>query len=332
MLKKLFACALTAGILGAGVAIAQDLGPFPVDRVRESPESDLITDARLTTTSWGFVKLTTNARAVAMGDAYSAVGNDLASIFYNPAGITQLETERAVLGGYSDWLVGSSLGTFAFAVKTNVATFGVSAIFFKTEEFEERTTQNPAGTGRMVSASDIAVGLTIAKQLTDKLSFGAQIRYVKEDLDLIDFSTVDVNFGTVFFTGYRSTRLAMTLRNLGSDKEVVAQKARIPTVFYISGAGEIYGNLGDPFSVTASIEQAFFTDYAARYYFGGEAWINNMLALRAGYKTRHDSESWSVGAGLKQSMGSQNLTVDVSYSQASALDENPVRITVGYGF
>ncbi len=332
MLKKLFACALAAGILGTGVAIAQDLGAFPVDRVRVSPETDLITNARLTTTSWGFVKLTTNARAVAMGDAYSAVGNDISSVFYNPAGITQLETERAVMGGYSKWIVGSSLGTFAFGVKTSVATFAVSAIYFQTDEFEERTSQNPAGTGRMVSANDIAVGLTIAKQLTDKLSFGGQIRYVKEDLDLIDFSTVDVNFGTVFFTGYRSTRLAMSLRNLGSDKEVVAQKARIPTVFYISGAGEIYGNLGDPFSLTASVEQAFFTDYAARYYFGGEAWINNMLALRAGYKTRHDSESWSIGAGLKQNIGSQSLTVDVAFSRASAFDDNPVRLTVGYGF
>jgi len=332
MFKKLFACALTAGILGTGVAIAQDLGPFPVDRVRESPETDLITNARLTTTSFGFVKLTTNARAVAMGDAYSAVGNDISSIFYNPAGITQLETERAVMGGYTKWIVGSNLGTFAFAVKTNVATFGVSAIYFQTDEFEERTSQNPGGTGRMVRGSDIAVGFTVAKQLTDKLSFGGQIRWIKEDLDLIDFSTVDVNFGTVFFTGYRSTRLAMSLRNLGSDKEVVAQKARIPTVFYISGAGEIYGNLGDPFSLTASVEQAFFTDYAARYYVGGEAWINNTLALRAGYKTRHDSESWSVGAGVKQSIGSQSLNVDIAFSKASEFDENPIRLTVGYGF
>lgn len=332
MLKKLFACALTAGFLGMGVASAQDLGPFPVDRVRESPETDLITNARLTTTSFGFVKLTTNARAVAMGDAYSAVGNDISAIFYNPAGITQLETERAVTAGYSKWIVGSSLGTFAFAVKTNVATFGVSAIYFQTEEFEERTSQNPAGTGRMVRGSDIAVGFTVAKQLTDKLSFGGQIRYIKEDLDLIDFSTVDVNFGTVFFTGYRSTRLAMSLRNLGSDKEVVAQKARIPTVFYISGAGEIYGNLGDPLSITASVEQAFFTDYAARYYFGAEAWINNMLALRAGYKTRHDSESWSIGAGLRHSIGGQNMSVDVAFSRASEFNENPVRLTVGYGF
>ena len=52
MFRKLFAVALTAGVLGTGVANAQDLGSFPVDRIRESPEKDLITTARLTTTCW----------------------------------------------------------------------------------------------------------------------------------------------------------------------------------------------------------------------------------------------------------------------------------------
>ena len=74
MLKKLFACALTIGTIGLGSALAQDLGPFPVERVRESPEDDLITNARLSTTSFGFLKLTTNARAAGMSDAYSADG------------------------------------------------------------------------------------------------------------------------------------------------------------------------------------------------------------------------------------------------------------------
>jgi hypothetical protein len=333
MLRKLFACALAAGLLSlSGQAAAQDLGAFPVDRERETPETDLITNARLSTTSFGFLKLTSNARSAGMGDAYSSVGNDITAIYYNPAGITQMETERAVQVGYASWIVGSSLGTAAFAVKTPVAAFGVSAIFFSTEEFEERTSSNPQGTGRMVKATDMAVGVTVAKQLTDKLSFGGQIRYIKEDLDLIDFNTVDVNFGTLFFTGYKSTRLSMSLRNLGADKEVVAQKARVPTVFYIGGAAEIYGNLGDPLSITASVEQAFYTDYAARYYFGAEAWVNNILALRAGWKTRHDSEDWSVGAGLKHEINGQVMNVDVSFSHAEAFDENPLRLTVGYGF
>ena len=77
MLKKLFACAFMIGSLGLGSAMAQDLGPFPVDRVRETPEDDLITNARLTTTSFGFLKLTNNARSAGMGDAYSARSSPL---------------------------------------------------------------------------------------------------------------------------------------------------------------------------------------------------------------------------------------------------------------
>jgi len=344
--KKLFACALMVGILGVsapettaqvvagsgGIGLSGNTGPFPVDRRRGVPEEDLITNARLSSTGFGFLKLTTNARAVAMGDAYSAVGNDISAIFYNPAGLTQMETTRAAVGSYTNWIVGSSLGTAAFAIKTGVATFGVSAVFFNSETFEETTSQNPQGTGNMVNTSDVALGFTISKQLTDKLSFGAQIRYIKEDLILIDFSTVDINFGTVFFTGYKSTRLSMALRNLGADAVVVAQDARVPTTFYLAGAGEIYGNLGDPFSLTVSAEQAFFTDYKARYYVGGEAWIENSFALRAGYKTGHSNESWSVGAGLKHSMGDQNISIDVSLSNAESLEETPIRLSVGYGF
>ena len=348
-LKKLFACALMAGILGlcaqdvmaqggasGGTGISENAGntgAFPVDRRRDAPEADgLITNARLSTTGFGFLKLTTNARAVGMGDAFSAVGNDISAIFYNPAGLTQMETERAAMGGYTNWIVGSSLGTAAFAVKTGIATFGISATFFKSETFEETTSQNPQGTGNMVNTSDMALGLTIAKQLTDKLAFGAQVRYLKEDLILADFSTIDVNFGTVFFTGYKSSRLSMTLRNLGADAEVVAQDARVPTVFYLAAAGEVYGNLGDPFSLTASAEQAFFTDYEARYYVGGEAWIQNTIALRAGYKTGHTNESWSLGAGLKHEVAGQRINVDISLSTAETFDEKPLRLTVGYGF
>ena len=148
MLKKLFASAVMAGILGlcAQDVLAQDLGAFPVDRRREAPEKDgLIRNARLSSTGFGFLKLTTNARSVGMGDAFSAVGNDISSIFSNPAGLTQMETERAAMGGYTKWIVGSTLGTAAFAVKTSVATFGVSAVFFTSETFEETTSQNPGG-------------------------------------------------------------------------------------------------------------------------------------------------------------------------------------------
>ena len=164
------------------------------------------------------------------------------------------------------------------------------------------------------------------------MSVGGNFRWVQEDLDLQSYSSYDVDFGTLFYTGFRSSRLGMSLRNLGGDKDVIGQIARFPMVFNLSGAAEIYGNLGDPMSITVAVEQMFFTDSINRYHFGAEAWIQNMIALRAGYKTGYDSESWSVGAGLRQKLGQQSVSVDFSYSTAEALDENPIRLSVGLGF
>ena len=161
---------------------------------------------------------------------------------------------------------------------------------------------------------------------------GGNLRWIQEDLDLQSYSAVDMDFGTLFYTGFYSTRLGMSFRNLGNDKDVIGQKARFPMVFNLSGAAEVYGNLGDPLSLTLAVEQMFFTDGVNHYHFGAEAWIQNMLALRGGYKTGYDSESWTVGAGLRQKLGDQSVGVDVSYSKAEALDEYPIRVSVGIGF
>lgn len=308
-----------------------DLGPFPVDRTRTPPEENLIEYARVTTTSYGFLKLTGNARSAAMGDAYASVGNDLSAVFYNPAGITQIE-RYALTASYLKWIVGSQMGTFAIGAKTNVATFAVNFAYFRTEETEETTSSQPGGSGRMFRAGNLAAGLTIAKQVTDKLSVGGNLRWIQENLDLQSYSAVDFDFGTLFYTGFYSTRLGMSFRNLGTDKDVIGQKARFPMVFNLSGAAEVYGNLGDPLSVTLAVEQMFFTDGVNHYHFGAEAWVQNMLALRGGYKTGYDSESWTLGAGLRQKLGDQAVSVDFSFSRAEALDEYPIRVSVGLGF
>ncbi len=338
MLKKVLLLGLAVALALPMYAQAQEerptqasLGPFPVDRERVPPETDLIRYARVSTTSYGFLKLTGNARSAAMGDAYSSVGNDLSAVFYNPAGATQIE-RYALTASYLKWIVGSSMGTFAIGAKTNMATFAVNFAYFTTDEFEETTSSQPGGTGRMATAGNMAAGLTVAKQVTDKLSVGGNLRWIQEDLDLQSYSAVDMDFGTLFYTGFYSTRLGMSFRNLGNDKDVIGQKARFPMVFNLSGAAEVYGNLGDPLSLTLAVEQMFFTDGVNHYHFGAEAWVQSMLALRAGYKTGYDSESWSVGAGLRQKLGDQSVGVDVSYSKAEALDEYPIRVSVGIGF
>ena len=338
MLKQMIAIGVLAALmLPARIhaqerPTAQELGAFPVQKARiVEDHQDLRKYARITTTSYSFLKIKANARSAGMGDAYASVGDDLSALFLNPAGITQIGRYE-VMASYLNWIVGSQMGEFALAAKTNLAVFAINFAYFATEEYELTTSAQPNGTGQMIRGGNMAVGLTVAKQMTDKLSVGGNMRWVQEDLFLVSYSSFDFDFGTLFYTGYRSSRLGVSMRNLGSEKTVIGQKARLPVAFNLSGAAEVYGYLGDPVSVTLSVEQVYFTDSENKYHFGSEAWIHNRVALRAGYKLGYDNESWSLGFGLRHPFGNERVKLDVAFSRAEALQHYPMRLTLGLGF
>ena len=100
-------------------------------------------------TIYNFLRVEQGARPVAMGGAYSAVANDINSIFYNPAGLTNIQSME-YLFSYADWLVNSKFFSGAFGFTTGFGTFGLSFVQFGIEEFEETLPLQPEGTGRMV--------------------------------------------------------------------------------------------------------------------------------------------------------------------------------------
>ena len=338
MKRFLMFCLPLLGCLLGLMAVAEAqteavLGPFPKDRTRPSPENNLVETARTTTQGFGSLKVSVNARSAGMGDAFGAVANDVSAMFYNPSGITQIE-KREFVGSYATWLVDSYFGSFAIASNMGWATIGASFLFFNTGHIEETTVNAPQGTGRRVPANDIAIGVALAKKVTDKLSVAGHVRFVQETLDTKKIATVAVDFGSYFWTGFKSSRLTMTLKNLGGDREVVYKRARLPLTFHLAGAMEAYGKLGGTTSLTLAVEQMFYTDYAARYHVGAEIWYHNILALRGGYKFRYDSEGWTTGMGLKYKIEGRTIKLDLSYAPtASPLgDAHPLRMSVGAAF
>ena len=89
----------------------------------------------------------------------------------------------------------------------------------------------------------------------------------------------------------------------------------------------MFGELGDPLSVTASFEGAYFTDTEQRWNVGAELWLNSMLAVRAGKKFGYDTDDWSVGAGLKGTFDGRRIALDMSYSEMGTDFAKPIRVT-----
>ncbi len=278
-----------------------------------------------------FLKIGQGARPAAMGGAFTAISDGIDAIFWNPAGLTKIE-KRAYTLSYTNWLVDTKIYSGAFAVKYGRAALGLGVIALDPGDVEETTIFAPNGTGRTLDLGDLAIGAAYAITLTDRFSFGTQFRIIRESLDLETINTFDFNVGSWFKTGFKSTRLAMSLRNLSKDITIDEQPFFVPSVFSIGGAMEIYGEQGDPSYATLSSEALFVTDFGTRVHVGAELWLANVLALRGGYKFNYDAESFSLGAGIKWELDDRMFTVDVSYTNFGDLLNEPIRISVGGAF
>jgi hypothetical protein len=282
-----------------------------------------------------FLKVGQGARAVAMGDAYTAVANDINAIFWNPAGLTSVR-RMAWTATYTKWLVDSRFFSGAVAFNTGTGrggVIGLSLISYRPPEMEETTIFQPNGTGKTLAAGDLAVGLTYALKLTDKFSFSSRMSWLHQTLFTKKVDAISFDVGTLFFTGFKSLRLAMAMKNLGPDKKVIESKFLMPLYYNLALAGEVLGERGGPACLTLSGESAFAADYELRAHVGAELWLRDMLALRGGYKFNYDTDAYSVGLGLKVGVGGDRaMTVDVAYSDMGKYFSAPLRLTLGGTF
>ena len=280
-----------------------------------------------------FLNIGQGARAAGMGYAFTSVADDVSTIFWNPGGLTHVENFEYSFT-YTRWFVNTNIYAAAVAKTTSFGTVGISVISFAPESVEETTTLAAQGTGRMMNPGDLAIGLAYARKLTDKFTFGFQFRYIQEDLFLDKLTTFDIDIGTTIYTGFRSSRISMAMRNLGPDAQVITNRYRIPLDFTLGAAAETYGQQGDPVYMTMAFDYLYNIEREDKYHVGAELWISNMLALRGGYRFKYFSDKgFTVGAGLKRNFTeSRGIRVDFAYTDSGRLFESPLRFTVGGTF
>jgi hypothetical protein len=286
---------------------------------------------RLGASGFTILKVTQSARAAGMGDAFAAVSRDASSLFWNPAGLAYIERFEWTYT-YTSWIAGSRINSGVFAYRTDFGAIGVSFLSFNPGDIEETTPFLPGGTGRSVPSGDVGIGIGFSRKMTDRFTLGTHVQWVQETLDQDKASTLNVSLGTLFYTGFRSSRVAMTLRNFGKNEKVVREQFFMPMVFTVTGAMEVYGEAQDPNRLTVSFENVFAIDYDNRAHLGAELWLHDRLALRSGYKFNYDTDSFSAGAGVRIPRGQRHLAVDVAYTHMGDLLDPALRVSVGMGF
>lgn len=293
------------------------------------------------------LKIESGARERALGGAVSSIVNDANAIFWNVAGIGYVK-DFQLFASHSNWLVDSKHITFAAAYPVGPVVIGLSLMSMQINDFEETTALFPQGTGRMVSAGDISIGIGVARQFTDKLLIGGQIKYVIETLDDKSFDNILFDIGTIYNTGWRNLRLGFALLHFGPDMNFINKKVRTPLLFRMSAADDIISS--ENFLATLMIELVHPTDNNEWLSIGSEFVLLNTLKLRAGYRFvndegnsrvdidigtigKNDVGNLSFGAGVQSPvLGLSNIKVDYAFTSYTQVFNDIHTITVGIEF
>jgi hypothetical protein len=311
-------------LLAAGCAVAPALA------------QERLGEQRAGTSAGTFLKISVDPRGAAMGGAAIALAEGIASLSWNPAGLTTLE-DPELMFAYVRWPGDIDYTYFAAGSYSTPArgTLGVQMGYLGTI-MEETTERNPYGTGRSFGFRDWFLGISYARRFTDRLSFGITGRFVREDLATeIGGPSVNnwlIDAGTRYLIDFLDTRLAFAIQSFGPEfapgGSYVSQVTGEPTDYQTFAPPSTFklGLSSQPLSrenmkVRTAAELNHFSDSAETLRFGAEISLQDQLHLRTGYDMNADAMRFTAGVGVDTRFGLNAGHVDYAYTDAGSLGE-----------
>jgi len=285
------------------------------------------------TTGAQFLRVGVGARASAMAGAFSPVADDATALYWNPAGLSQLEKRDAELS-YNAYFKDSAAQYAGYAHPTSIGTFAGSINMFSVKNIESRslvdTSDTPDGTFK---TQDLAASFGWASK-TDlgggDFHYGAGIKYVSSDLNTATGKTGAIDLGTLYNIGEKKFwTVSMAVLNIGGKMKFNNEADALP--LDVKPGIAIKPDLGRMGKLVVALDGDYYTsEGAGNAQLGFEWWPVSAFALRAGYQSGRNTNAGSgaaVGAGFRV----VGLSIDYAFVPYGDLGDTH-RVSLGYKF
>jgi hypothetical protein len=260
-----------------------------------------------------FMKIGISPRGTAMSDAYIAAVNGAEATFYNSAALPWTQGTDAVFN-HTVWFAGISHDFVAVTRNfDDFGTIGVSATALRTDEMKVTTPLQPNGTGETFYAGNYRFGLSYARFLTDRVTFGATVNYIYMALyQSFNARAFSIDIAAMYVSDFRGFRFGMQIANFGSEVKYVNESYPLPTTFNFGLAMNAID--GDDHKVLVSVAGSKPNEGAPLAQIGLEYGFSNTLFLRAGRHFNYSAADYSFGGGVRIGVVGIQLHADYSYS------------------
>jgi Type IX secretion system protein PorV len=294
------------------------------------------------TTSANFLEIGVGANAFGMGGAFVSIANDASALYWNAGGIANLSQYEAIIV-HTDW-IGETNYDYAGLVLPlgNIGVVGFSFTSFSMDDMKVRTIELPEGTGELFSASDISLGVSYARQLTERFSIGITAKYIEQNIWHMKATAFAIDAGTLFRTDlFGGMTIGAAISNFGSsmkldgrdsryfirvDDNKLGSNERIPTnieldewdlplIFQIGVSTNLVEN--ENYNLVIAADAIVPNNDYQSMNIGAELSVLNYIRIRGGYNSLFltDAEGGlSLGVGLNSKMLLSVATVNFDYA------------------
>lgn len=278
-----------------------------------------------------FLKIGVSPKATALGNSYIAntrVGAE--AVYYNPAALPYIDN-MSFTATHLEYFADVSHDFFAAARNFGrLGSFGLSLTSFRTDPMKVRTPLQPEGTGETFALSNYQVGLSYARSLTDHVTFGGTLKYVRMML-YADFvqSAYATDISILYTTGFRGFSFGMKIANFGSSVSFVNEQYPLPLGF--SFGMKMNALEMDSHRATARFSVLKPNDGQTLLRGGLEWSFHDLLYARAGYHFNHDMATFAFGGGLNLDISQYQVGFDYAYADYQGLGAvNQFGIDIGF--
>jgi hypothetical protein len=259
------------------------------------------------TSGFMFLRLGNGARAGGMGEAFTAVADDATTIYWNPAGMTNVGGVEINLT-HSEWLEGIRFEQASVLNEVFGGTAGISftgVYYGSMDRYGTSPTLEPDGT---FAPYDVSFAGGYAYDVLPNLSVGATAKLIYEKIDFESATGWAVDVGVLHRSVIEGLTLAASMLNLGPQASFVTEKFYPP--FQIRGGASYRRDL--PWlrgGVILAADAVFPNDGDAKLHMGMEYKYRSVLSVRAGYKANYYVQGPTLGVGIDY----RSLRFDYAY-------------------
>ncbi len=290
------------------------------------------------TTAASFLLIPVGARLPAMGSAGIALSSSAEALAYNPALAWSENLGLSV--AHADWFAGLRHQSLALTVPYNPDfVLGVHVLSFTGDSFEQTTLQQQEGTGVMVDYGDISAGVSGIARLTDRFTVGLTSKYIHQKLFHETASTFAFDIGTHLVTDLRGLTIGMAMTNLGGEMKLDGRDLYVeeetgtqlettgwplPLSFQTGIGWKLLGDnnsfwSNDYNSFLAAVDAIHLNEGATSLHVGIEYGYGDVIFLRSGHISGHDSKKWTYGAGVRLKLYSYIVQADYALAELEDL-------------